>query len=105
MKLLKKLIDYLKNIPGISYIFIIIVFIIWMMFLDTHSLIIHNELSNEINQLKAQKKELEKNIKGDKKILESLKNPDSLEVFGRTNYNLKKENETIYLIEYKDSLD
>jgi len=76
-----------------------------MVFLDTHSWLIHDELNKEINQLEAQKIELEKNIDQDKNTIEVLKNPDSLEVFGRRNYNLKKDNETIFYIEFKDTID
>tara|TARA_B100001142_G_scaffold144888_1_gene145828 strand:+ start:334 stop:564 length:231 start_codon:yes stop_codon:yes gene_type:complete len=76
-----------------------------MTFLDTHSWLIHNELNVEIEQLEAQKNELKKNIIKDKNTIDILNNPDSLEVYGRTKYNLKKENETIYYIEYRDSID
>ena len=55
--------------------------------------------------MEAQKNELKKNIIKDKNTIDILNNPDSLEVYGRTNYNLKKENETIYYIEYRDSID
>jgi cell division protein FtsB len=34
----------------------------------------------------------------DKKMIDNLKNLDSLEVYGRKTYNLKKENETIFHI-------
>ena len=76
-----------------------------MIFLDTHSWLIHNELNNEVSQLEAQKIELEKNIRNDKHTIEVLKNPDSLEAFGRINYNLKKENETIFYIEHQETID
>lgn len=76
-----------------------------MIFLDTHSWLIHNELNNEVSQLEAQKIELEKNIRNDKHTIEVLKNPDSLEAFGRRNYNLKKENETIFYIEHQETID
>ena len=103
---LSEMIDYfLKKITKLKYLIIIIFFLIWMIFLDTHSLLIHNELNNEVDQLEAQKIELEKNIKKDKHTTEVLKNPDSLEVFGRRNYNLKKDNETIYYIEEQQTID
>ena len=76
-----------------------------MAFLDTHSWLIHNELNSEISQLESQKIELERNIIKDKNTIKVLQNPDSLELFGRKNYNLKKENETIYHIEYKKDID
>jgi cell division protein DivIC len=69
-----------------------------MIFLDTNSFLIHKELNNDINVLESQKKELEKKIFMDKKMIDNLKNLDSLEVYGRKTYNLKKENETIFHI-------
>ena len=97
--------SFLKKIVELKYLFILILFFFWMIFLDTHSWLIHNELNNEINNLKAQKVELEKSIVIDKKTINILENKDSLEVFGRNNYNLKKENESIFFVEYKDSID
>ena len=50
-----------------TYIIILILFLIWMFFLDTHSWLIHNELNKEINKLELQKDALEKIIEEDKK--------------------------------------
>lgn len=102
MKVFELLIVKIKKM---KYLIIIIVFLIWMTFLDTHSWLIHNELNSEISQLESQKIELERNIIKDKNTIKVLQNPDSLELFGRKNYNLKKENETIYHIEYKKDID
>jgi cell division protein FtsB len=73
-----------------------------MIFLDTHSLKIHNELDREVEKLEIQKNELDKLIKEDNKNIKYLENNDSLERFARENYGHKKENETIFYIEYKD---
>ncbi|MDG2372451.1 MAG: septum formation initiator family protein [Flavobacteriaceae bacterium] len=105
MKFLELYLSFFNKIIKLKYSIIILIFLIWMVFLDTHSWQIHNELNNEINQLEAQKIELEKNINQDKNTIEVLKDPDSLEVFGRRNYNLKKDNETIFYVEFKDTLD
>ena len=79
-----------------------IVFVLWMIFLDTHSLKIHLNLNKEIQKLETQEKDLIKAIKEDKKSINKLKNIDSLESFARENYGYKKDNETIYIIEKKD---
>jgi|TARA_B110000914_G_scaffold92874_1_gene81712 cell division protein DivIC len=105
MKLFDLFNSLLKKITKLKYLIIIIIFLIWMIFLDTHSWLIHNELNNEVSQLEAQKIELEKNIRNDKHTIEVLKNPDSLEAFGRRNYNLKKDNETIFYIEHQETID
>ena len=102
MKLFESINPFFKKASKLKYLIIIVIFFTWMIFLDVHSLLIHNELNNEIDQLEAQQIELEKNIIKDKHTIEVLKNPDSLEVFGRRNYNLKKDNETIYYIEEEE---
>ena len=80
---------------------ILIGFIIWMVFIDSHSLIIHRELNKEIKKLESEKKALESIINDDKNTIKRLNNIDSLERFARENYGFKKENETIFIIETK----
>ena len=45
---------------------ILVGFIIWMVFIDSHSLIIHSELNKEIKKLESEKKALEAIINNDK---------------------------------------
>jgi len=86
------------------YILVLTSFVIWMLFFDTNSLLIHLELKKQINKLEKQQEFLREEIAKDKKILEKLSDPDELEKFAREQYYLKKKNEEIYLIEYEDSL-
>ncbi len=88
----------------ITYGGILFFFIIWMVFIDTHSWQIHSELNKEIEQLQLEKKALQKIISEDKKTIEQLQNTDSLERFARENYGHKKENEVVFIIELNDSL-
>ena len=76
-----------------------------MGFLDTNSFKIHNELNNEIEKLEEQKKALINIINQDKRSLKQLNNKDSLEHFARENYGHKKEDETMFYVEFKDSLN
>ena len=56
----KKFTNFFKN----PMVFIVLIFVIWMIFFDTNSLIIHNELSNDIDKLNNQKNILQtKSIK------------------------------------------
>jgi cell division protein DivIC len=87
------------------YIVIFLIFLIWMIFLDTHSLKIHNELNQEIDKLEVQKKELRQLIEEDKRSIQQLSSKDSLEHFARENYGHKKQDETIFYIEFEDSLN
>ena len=75
-----------------------------MLFLDTHSLKIHKELDREIDKLETQKKELIYLIQKDERSIQQLKSKDSLEQFARENYGHKKQDETIFYIEFEDSL-
>lgn len=86
------------------YILVLTVFVIWMVFFDTNSLLIHLELRKEIKNLEKQQQYLRNEIAKDKKIIDKLSDEKELEKFAREEYYLKKKNEEIYLIEYEDSL-
>ena len=90
--------------PYLLYGAITLGFVVWMLFLDTHSWTIHRELNQEIDQLENEKKVLQKIIQEDKKNIEVLQNEDSLERYARENYGHKKNNETIFIIENQDGL-
>ncbi|WP_054559446.1 FtsB family cell division protein [Croceitalea dokdonensis] len=85
------------------YVLVLTLFVIWMAFFDTNSLLIHLELRKEINKLEEQKKFLQSEIAKDKKILKTLSSEEELEKFAREKYYMKKDNEEIFLIEHKDS--
>ena len=96
-----------KSYKRVIFIYggIILGFIIWMVFIDTHSWIIHSELNKEIEELELEKKALKEIIKNDKKTIKQLNNVDSLERFAREEYWYKKQDETIFIIENTDSLN
>jgi len=89
--------------PYFKYVVITIAFIIWMTFLDTNSFQIHNELNSEIDMLEKKKQALIEETKKDKELINKLNDIDSLEQFARENYNLKKDNEEIFIIEYQEN--
>lgn len=101
MKIAKS--KYLKPFKNI-YILIGVLFIVWMLFFDANSWIIHEELSTEINDLENEKNYYRKEIKKDKKELKKLTTDEGLEEFAREQYYMKRENEEIFIIEYEDSL-
>lgn len=86
------------------YILTSLVFLFWMLFVDTNSFLFHKELNVEINDLKEQKKKLKIEIEKDKKFIEDLNNIDNYEAYAREKFFMKKDNEEIYIIEFKDSL-
>jgi len=99
--------EFLKKLKSLigktyfKYLIISFAFIFWMTFLDTNSLLIHTELNREIKKLKKRKDALSDDIIKDQDLINKLENTDSLEHYGRENYNLKKQNEDIFLIEFK----
>ena len=101
---MSKFLKNLKSLIGKSYfkyLLILLAFVIWMTFLDTNSLLIHAELNREIKKLKNKRNALSEEILKDKSLIKKLDNMDSLEHFAREEYNLKKENEDIFIIEFQ----
>lgn len=96
----KRLIKPFKNV----FLLILIVFSIWMLFFDSNSWFIHNELNNDVEKLEEEKEYYQNEIKKDNKEIKKLSTEEGLEKFGRETYNMKKEGEEIYLIEYEDSI-
>src|SRR5690606_1342261 len=86
------------------YVLVLTIFVVWMVFFDTNSLLIHWELKKQIKSLEKQREFLHEEIERDKKIIKKLSDPEELEKFAREHYYLKKKNEEIYLIEYEDSV-
>jgi cell division protein FtsB len=99
--------NYIRNLKSLinksyfKYLIILIEFLIWITFLDSNSLLIHDELNQEIKKLKKRKDALTDEINKDQNLIEKLQNIDSLEHYGREKYNLKKDNEDIFIIEYE----
>ena len=94
------MIKYLKNI----FVIIFIVFSVWMLFIDSNSLLIHHELNEDISDLEDEKEYYNKEIEKDKKAIKELSTDEGIEKLAREKYYMKKDNEDIYIIEYEDSL-
>ena len=100
-KLLKsKVVRILSN----KYVIILLLFVVWMIFFDENSLLNHWELDKEIDNLEKSNEYYQDQIEQDKKVIDNLNDPDSLEKYAREEYKMKKENEEIFLIEY-DTID
>ncbi len=101
MALLKhKLVKPFKNI----FVLILAIFIVWMLFFDANSWLIHHELNTEINELKNEKEYYKKQIEKDNKAIKKLSTEDGIEKFAREQYYMKRDNEEIFIIEYEDSI-
>ena len=95
-----KLLVYFRNI----YAIIGLIFFIWMVFLDTNSLVKFIGLKKKLDRLENEKTKLEIEILKDKELIKKLNDSIEIEKYGREKYFLKKENEDVYIINYGDSL-
>lgn len=86
------------------YVLIGLFFVIWMVFLDTNSLLIYLNLERKLTEINDQKTTLERDIATDKKTLLQLNDSIELERYAREKYNMKRKNEDVYLIEFADSV-
>jgi len=91
-----RILKFAKSTYGI----IILLFVFWMIFFDSNSLIIHSELNNDIKELNQQKSYYKKEITKDNIELEMIKSDSGLEKYAREKLYMKKDNEEIFLIEY-----
>jgi len=94
------MLKHLKNI----YVIVFVVFAVWMLFVDSNSLIIHRELNKDKNDQKNEKEYYRKEMEKDNKAIKELSTEEGVEKLAREKYYMKKENEDIYIIEYEDSL-
>jgi cell division protein DivIC len=95
-----KILKPFKNI----FILILVVFVVWMLFFDANSWLIHHELNTDIDALENEKEYYKKEIEKDNKAIKKLSTEEGLEKFAREEYYMKRDNEEIYIIEYEDSL-
>ena len=82
------------------YVLIFIIFLVWMTFFDENSFLIDHEFNKEIDKLETDKDFYQTEINTDKTKIEKLEDPEQLDKYAREEYNMKKENEDIYIIEY-----
>ena len=94
---------YLKPFKNI-YLLVLIVFVIWMLFFDAHSLLFHHELNSDIEELEYQKEHYKNEMTKDDKAIKELSTEEGIERTARENYYMKKPYEDIFIIEYEDSI-
>jgi cell division protein DivIC len=84
-----------------KYVWVLLFFVTWMLFLDNYSYFDHRILNQEIEELEANKKYYQDEIKKDQENIKLLKNPDQIEKFAREKYYMKRDSEDIYIVEYE----
>ena len=92
------------RILGNTYMLILVLFGVWMLFFDANSWLIHDELDKEIDKLEGNKTYFKKEINSDREQIGKLEDSEELERFAREEYLMKKDGEELFIIEYEDSL-
>lgn len=85
------------------YVVSTIVFLVWMIALDSNNLIARYQLSSKLSGLENEKEYYEAKIKEVEKDRDELfGDRESIEKFAREKYLMKKDKEDIYVVEEKD---
>lgn len=80
-----------------------LVFLLWMLTLDSNNLFARYQLSAKLRSLENEKEYYEEKIKEVEKDRDELfGDRESLEKFAREKYFMKKESEDIFIVEVKD---
>lgn len=96
--LIEKLPKPLRN----KYLILLVLFILWIVFLDDYNLINQNKMKNKVNDLKDQKEFYLTAITNDSTELSKLRNDtNEQEKFAREKFLMKKDNEDIFIIRDK----
>ena len=94
-----KFIDKVPSAFRNKYILTILIFLIWLLLLDSNNLIARYKEIRELNRLRNDKEYYMNKIEVDKKKLLELKTDnDNLEKFAREQYHMKKPDEDLYII-------
>ena len=92
-------VKWLKKYVLNKYTITIFAFLVWMIFFDSTSFLVINELNQEVkkyeNQLEYYQEEYKKNDRFYKKL---MNNKDEKEKFARENYFMKKPDEEIFIL-------
>lgn len=95
LKFIEQIPPYLKN----KYILSVLIFLAWILFLDSNNLVSRVKEMKNLRKLKYEKEYYIRRIEEDKRKLYELKTDDqNLEKFAREQYRMKKQDEDLYII-------
>ena len=93
--MMKKLPKAFRNF----YVITLVIFLAWMLLLDSNNLVARYQLGSKLNSLEEEKEYYEEKIREVKKDRSELfGDRESIEKFAREKYLMKKESEDIYII-------
>ncbi len=83
-----------------KYTVVGIVFLVWMIFFDQNSVLIHQQLNKDIKALEDDKAYYQENLNEENEKLNNIKNnPAELERIAREKHFLKKPSEDLFIIQ------
>ena len=86
---------FLRN----KYLLTIIIFVVWVILLDSNNLIARYKEMRELHKLKIDREYYLERVEEDKRKLHELKTDNkNLEKFAREQYRMKKPDEDLYII-------
>jgi len=93
---------FIEKIPPVlrnKYVLTIIIFLIWLLLLDSNNLISRYKEIRNLRRLRSEREYYIKRIEEDRRKLHELKTDDrNLEKFAREQYQMKKPDEDLYII-------
>ena len=99
MRNTKDLRETLATLVRNPYVVSVIIFLLWMTFIDDDNLITSHRYSQKIEELSEEKESLLNGIEQDRREMKELKsNSETLEKFAREKYFMKKDDEVIFII-------
>jgi len=94
-KFIERIPPFLRN----KYLLTIIIFLIWIVLLDSNNLISRRKEMKNLKKLRADREYYVQRIEEDKRKLHELKTDDrNLEKFAREQYRMKKADEDLYIV-------
>lgn len=102
---MKKIKDLYQKLPAPlrnKYLVTLVIFLIWIFFIDTFDILTQIKMKQELNQLKKQEEFYRTEIEKDSTMLYNLNNnTEEQERFARERFLMKKENEDLFIIREK----
>ncbi len=87
------------KIPGLKYIIVLVLFAVYIIFIDDYSVLSTRRLKQEVRQLHAEEQALHDAIVEDSIHAAEIENDlDAVEHYGRENYYMKRDNEDIFVV-------
>lgn len=100
-----KILEFIEKTPKIfknKYIITIVLFFIWILFVDDYNILKQYQLQKDVDKLEDQKSYYIKEIRNDSIEKYNLQNTkEAQEKFAREKFLMKKDNEDVFIIRNK----